>query len=62
VTKPMTVAELRAALADMPDAAHVITEGCDCYGDVGEVELAAPDGSHPAGVVELSRATEETDE
>ena len=36
----MTVEELIEALKTMPPAIEVHTEGCDCYGDVAEVELA----------------------
>jgi hypothetical protein len=35
----MTVTQLIVALQQMPSDALVITEGCDCYGDAGSVEL-----------------------
>lgn len=33
----MTVAELIEELRKWPADAEVVTEGCDCYGDVGSV-------------------------
>lgn len=35
----MTVAELITELQKMPPDLEVTTEGCDCYGDVGSVEV-----------------------
>ncbi len=35
----MIVKELIKILQDMPQDAEVITEGCDCYGHVGQVEV-----------------------
>lgn len=35
----MKVSELIEALKTMPPELEVNTEGCDCYGDVGRVEL-----------------------
>lgn len=37
-SKPMTVAELIAALQVVPQHLQVISEGCDCYGDIVSVE------------------------
>ncbi len=34
----MTVKELREALSSYPDDAEIVTEGCDCFGDVGHVQ------------------------
>jgi hypothetical protein len=35
----MTVAELIEALKTMPPDANVLTEGCDCHGEVGGAAL-----------------------
>ncbi len=35
----MTVAELIAALTEMPQDLTVNTEGCDCWGDVASVRI-----------------------
>jgi hypothetical protein len=37
----LTVGELRAALAELPDGMPVLTEGCDCYGAAGGVETTS---------------------
>lgn len=37
--KWLTVRELIAQLEQQDEAALVITEGCDCYGEVGGVEI-----------------------
>lgn len=36
----MKVKELIEKLKAFPDDLEVWTEGCDCYGDIGEVEIA----------------------
>jgi len=38
-SKFLTVAELIEELKKAPQDAKVFTEGCDCYGDVGSVEI-----------------------
>lgn len=42
-TPPLTVRQLIAELQKLPEETldwEVTTEGCDCYGDIGRVEVA----------------------
>lgn len=45
-TPVLTVGELRAALAELPDGMPVLTEGCDCYGAALGVETTGYQFEH----------------
>jgi hypothetical protein len=47
--KALTVGELRLLLAGFPDDMPVMTEGCDCSGWAGGVEVCEKDWDHVNG-------------
>lgn len=51
----MKVRDLLAALRECPPDAEVLTEGCDCHGDVASLELYGPGRRRPAGALFLRR-------
>lgn len=49
---PLTTKELIELLLQQPQDAIIVTEGCDCYGDVGHVSY-----NEPTNELSLERAT-----
>ena len=47
----LTVGEILDALASVPREATVVTEGCDCFGDIGRVEFKPQDFDTRDGII-----------